>query len=759
VDLLRTSAIPLDLAERVGVRSICAADAEDAGFGGVAGHGLLFPYREPKSGAAIEGFSRLRLDRPKGRVRYIQPPWSRNRLYIPIATPDELSDPALVVIVTEGERKALAVIAWCERRKLRYIVIGIGGVWSWRHAVRGQLPEGGVGKVGSIPIEDLEAITWTGRNVIIVFDSDVLTNPEVRRAERALAQDLASRGALVRTARIPAGPNHAKLGADDFLATKGDDEMGAIFEAARPANTPEIIIGPDMPRVVDEGESALHAVGGIYSRGRALVEVSKEHARHYAWLARSGGAPSLAPLGEPRLRELLADAAQWKTLKPGESKLTMPPPWVPRTLLDRPSWTFPEITMVSETPLLRPDGTVINAPGYDGATGVLFETADVAYPRVPDQPGREDAQACAETLIEPLSDFPFAAPSDRAAVLAAILTLVARPAFRGPAPLFAIDAHVQGSGKTLLADVVGIVGTGRVPPKMPAPKDEAEVGKRVLAVAIEALRLVLLDNVTGTLRSAVLSAALTATEWRDRLLGRNVTATAPLTTVWMMTSNNATFDSDFARRIVPIHLDPICENPEERTGFKYPDLRAHVQAKAPSLVAAALTMLRAFHVAGRPSHKQPLMGSFEGWDNLVRGTLLWIGQADPLAGRKRVRAESDVELEALREALAEWAAAFDVAAVTASAAVEKAGNFPDLAAALSGLARCPVAKLDATRLGYALRRVAGRIVGGVVLQREDGQTHGAARWKVRTVTSDGGGHGGHGGHVPNPSREDARIDG
>ena len=188
VELLRLSAIPLALAELAGVRSLCAADAEDAGFGEKAGPGLAFPYRDPGTGATIQGFLRLRRDHPNGTGRYLQPRGSKNRLYIPTATPDELRDTNLVVIWTEGERKALSLIAWCERQKLRHVVIGIGGVWSWRFAEKGLKPDGSLGKVGSKAIEDLGSIAWTGRRVIIVFDSDVMRSVAVSRALRRLTR-------------------------------------------------------------------------------------------------------------------------------------------------------------------------------------------------------------------------------------------------------------------------------------------------------------------------------------------------------------------------------------------------------------------------------------------------------------------------------------------------------------------------------------------------------------------------------------------
>ena len=48
------------------------------------------------------------------------------------------------------------------------------------------------------------------------------------------------------------------------------------------------------------------------------------------------------------------------------------------------------------------------------------------------------------------------------------------------------------------------------------------------------------------------------------------------------------------------------------------------------------------------------MGSFESWDKLVRGALIWVGESDPLAGRERIRQDSDPERDALRRLLVTW---------------------------------------------------------------------------------------------------------
>ena len=199
--------------------------------------------------------------------------------------------------------------------------------------------------------------------------------------------------------------------------------------------------------------------------------------------------------------------------------------------------------------------------------------------------------------------------------------------------------------------------------------------------------------------------------------------------MWITTGNNTTFRGDLGRRVVPCDIDPKAEHPEDRTGFKHPDLLDYVQQERPRLVAVALAVLRAYHVAGRPPHGKPRKGSFEAWDDLVRGALIWVGAGDPLAGCERIRAEGDADLDALREALAAWNEAFGASSVTGAEAVERGRSNAELAAALSGLAGCTTGQLDPRRLGYALRRHAGRLADGMRFERE-GRTCGATRWRI-----------------------------
>lgn len=141
-------------------------------------------------------------------LRYRQPTGSGNRFYLPPILArswrEIAADPAVEIIFTEGEKKAVSA-------GLRgFATIGLGGVWSWKAKA-----EGG-------PISDFSLITWTGRRVFIVFDSDIYENPQVQQAADALAGHLRQLGAHVSVVLIPPEGNK-KIGLDDFIVAAGDD--------------------------------------------------------------------------------------------------------------------------------------------------------------------------------------------------------------------------------------------------------------------------------------------------------------------------------------------------------------------------------------------------------------------------------------------------------------------------------------------------------------------------------------------------------
>ena len=255
--------------------------------------------------------------------------------------------------------------------------------------------------------------------------------------------------------------------------------------------------------------------------------------------------------------------------------------------------------------------------------------------------------------------------------------------------------------------------------------NDDEMRKRIFALAREGTPLVLLDNVEGDLGSPSLAAALTGTTFQDRVLGVSATQSVPLRMVWLATGNGLTFRGDLGRRVIPIHLDAQVEHPEDRSGFTFPDLRAHVRTHRPRLVVAGLTVMRAYHLAERPGHGNSPMGSFETWDSLVRGACIWLGLPDPAQGRERIREQGDSEIDALRSLMEVWERTFGSKPVTSAIVVRSTEGNDELRAALEALV--DPKQVTTRNLGAALKRYRGRPVGGRSI-RAAGKSGGITRW-------------------------------
>jgi putative DNA primase/helicase len=115
--------------------------------------------------------------------------------------------------------------------------------------------------------------------------------------------------------------------------------------------------------------------------------------------------------------------------------------------------------------------------------------------------------------------------------------------------------------------------------------------------------------------------------------------------------NNVVVADDMVRRALCAALDANMENPEDRE-FTADPLGA-VRAHRGKYVGACLTIGRAYILAGRPDCPRPLP-SFEGWSNLVRGALLWLGRADPVDTVATARLD-DPQLQERAAVFAAWA--------------------------------------------------------------------------------------------------------
>lgn len=224
--LLDASAIAPEVAEARGYRSVTDA-SELPAFGFPPGQvrglapclpGLLVPIHDAEGRLALH---QLRPDREyrngTGKpAKYVTPKGRQLVLDVPKALGDGFRDAARPLWITEGARKVDAAVSH------GLCCLGLLGVDGWGSARTG-------------PRRDWDHVRLDGREVFVAFDSDAMTKATVAGARARLTRFLAGRGARVRWVVLPSGPEGAKTGLDDFLASGGTvAEALALAREPRP---------------------------------------------------------------------------------------------------------------------------------------------------------------------------------------------------------------------------------------------------------------------------------------------------------------------------------------------------------------------------------------------------------------------------------------------------------------------------------------------------------------------------------------------
>ena len=431
-------------------------------------------------------------------------------------------------------------------------------------------------------------------------------------------------------------------------ATINDDASG-------PNDLPEIDAGnQDLPTITAQAWDALlraNAPPLLFRYGGLPTRIEQD----------DEGAPTPRTLTDDRLRHELARAARWvrwvRREGGSEKRPAFPPMAVVRDMLAKANVPLPVLTAIIEAPSFGRDGSLHNEPGYH-PTGHTYYAPSPGFqvPSVPVQPTSLEVDHARHIILdELLGDFPFVNDRERVHAVELLILPFVRALIDGPTPLHLIEKPTPGTGATLLTDVLIYPATGRPIAAMTEGRDEDEWRKRLTAKLRTGSQAVLIDNLKRPLVSASVAAAITSTVWEDRILGTSDTTRLPVRCAWIATGNNPTLSSEIARRTVRIRLNAKQDRPWLRDRFRHPDLRRWVSTHRHELVAAALTLVRAWIAVGKPDPTGlSALGMFESWSRVMGGILQVAGVPGFLSNLSDFYESTDTEGETVRSFLAAW---------------------------------------------------------------------------------------------------------
>jgi hypothetical protein len=524
---------------------------------------------------------------------------------------------------------------------------------------------------------------------------------------------------------------------------------------------------------VDEAIRALRADDNLYQREKKLVyvtRVSREQSNASAAVMSDDGqvhrqlvegSPQICELEMATTRERLTAAAVFQKWieKRQEYVKILPTDEIVSAVHKRKQWNgIRSIVGVVETPTMRPDGMIVQTHGYDPITHYLYMPSE-NFPEVSDSNATQtNARWALEFLSEVFADFPYVNQAHRMVPVAAILTLLARPAILGSIPAFLFDASTRGSGKTLQTDAIATVTTGRGAPRMNYTSDDVELEKILAGYALKGSTFICLDNVPAMrpFGGGPMDRVITARDEVDlRVLGATKVLTLPWRALVMATGNNISFYGDTSRRVLMARLEPTEEKPEQRTTFRHEDLLGWIRTQRPRLVSAALLILRAYFRAGCPNMGCVRWGSFEEWGRLIPNSIVFAGGADPMFARPESEEEVDNELRSVRIFITRMREILGEEEFRASSVVEllykserkrdangvAPDGLEDLRDAIDALVGKKGLKQDGrntapdpVELGRRLAAFRGRVIGKLRLVSKTGGG-GVMRWRIESISA------------------------
>ncbi len=353
------------------------------------------------------------------------------------------------------------------------------------------------------------------------------------------------------------------------------------------------------------------------------------------------------------------------------------------------------------------------------AQNIGYDARFATYTR-PDAPKvfRIPFERAKALVSKALVGFPWKSSQDLTHAIARLLTPFCRGLMGWDArmPLWFFSANRSRAGKDYLNGVAQIVYNGYVSEDASLNRDPEEVRKRITTALMAGRRSMHFGNCRNKIDQTALEQAVTAKVWTDRVLGSNAEVQLANEMEFSLSANvGVSYTADFDARTRKIHLAYPDEDPNSRI-FRQPDLHGWVLKHRGELLSAMGALVRNWYDKGQPEGSTPFT-SFPEWGRVVGGIMEAAGFGDPCLPHEHDGSVGDDLTEAMRVLFTlcynahpeNWIDKKEIYAVIDKNADEEA---------LAEFGKLSVERSDQTRFGKNLQHFVGRLLNGILLERQ-----------------------------------------
>ncbi|MFV1532745.1 MULTISPECIES: hypothetical protein [unclassified Phaeobacter] len=347
-------------------------------------------------------------------------------------------------------------------------------------------------------------------------------------------------------------------------------------------------------------------------------------------------------LSEAQFGTILDSNTHWLRRKGEDDKrIEFAPKQIVRHNYNRLDKEYAVLAEVKSSPFFASDGRRVDTAGYDKLSETFLD-CELDVPAVSAEPSPEEVNEAKRLLIEEMmGDFPFEGIVDRhermnrglrnepgsqpmpsiAHAVCMCIERSVRDLIAGPTPVYAPTKPAPGTGAGRLVGAITLAATGRKAAAEPMPTSDEEYAKVMGAHINHSSEFTFFDNMNAAISLGSFASNVSEGRVRTRLLGSSRMVEADVRHTWVAAANNIKGTSEILRRMVMIELDAKTPNPENRTGFRHPDLEAWTQENRPKLVWAILTLVQNWVAKGMKPWTGRPKASFEAWSRVMGGIL------------------------------------------------------------------------------------------------------------------------------------------